>query len=139
MRGSLSLVLRLRRPVSPWPPSGTLVSALCRRLLGSARSSSSSSSGGGSGSVAEAQRRIFGWWAPEGANATPFTALNRLRRRGWIGPKVMSYYPKPIPQMKHPIVRNALHEEWQKEMLEKRKLGKGPPPKGQGKRASRKR
>jgi len=52
--------------------------------------------------------------------------------------QVASYYPKPDPIMKHPLVRQHLHEEWFEEKEARRKLGKGPPKKGQGKRASRK-
>jgi len=89
-------------------------------------------------SVTDARKAIFGWWQPEGAASTPFTALNRLRRRGWIGPKVASYYPKQNPMMRHPLVRRHLHDEWADEVETKSKMGKGPPKKGQGKRASRK-
>ena len=39
-------------------------------------------------SVTEARKAIFGWWAPEGKNASSFNRLKRLRRRGWVGPKV---------------------------------------------------
>ena len=52
--------------------------------------------------------------------------------------QVASYYPEPIFEMKHPAVRQALHAQWEEEMNQNRKLGKGPPPKGQGKRSSRK-
>ena len=86
----------------------------------------------------EARRKIFGHWRPEGANASPFTALKRLRNRGWIGPQVKAYFPEPHPMWKHPLYREAFNEARQAEVDAKKKIGKGPPKKGEGKRAGRK-
>ena len=52
--------------------------------------------------------------------------------------QVAAYYPKAIPLMKHPLVRREMHDEWAAEVEARKKAGKGPPKKGQGKRASRK-
>ena len=60
----------------------------CDRALSSPSSGDDGEGSGAAVSVADARKRIFGWWQPEGADATPFTKLNRLRRRGLIGPKV---------------------------------------------------
>lgn len=88
-------------------------------------------------SVSEARRKILGHHPPEGANSTPFKALHRLRRRGFIGPKVQDYYPEADYLEKHPMYR-ALHNQERLEELERnRKLGKSPPKKGAGKRAKK--
>ena len=52
--------------------------------------------------------------------------------------QVEDYYPKPIHMMNHPLVRKVLHEEWHAEMMDRRKLGKGPPKKGAGKKGKKK-
>lgn len=71
------------------------------------------------------------------ARRTRHRSLGRVR----LSPRpvqVASYYPKQNPMMRHPLVRRHLHDEWADEVETKSKMGKGPPKKGQGKRASRK-
>ena len=49
-----------------------------------------------------------------------------------------AYFPEPHPMWKHPLYREAFNEARQAEVDAKKKIGKGPPKKGEGKRAGRK-
>ena len=88
---------------------------------------------------ARARAGIAFLWLRLGARfSRPGSPTRVLSSRALVCVQVASYYPKPEPIMKHPLVRQHLHEEWFEEKEARRKLGKGPPKKGQGKRASRK-
>ena len=88
---------------------------------------------------ARARARMTFLWLRLGARfSRPGSPTRVLSSRALVCVQVASYYPKPEPIMKHPLVRQHLHEEWFEEKEARRKLGKGPPKKGQGKRASRK-
>ena len=105
--------------------------APCRALASS--SSSGSSSKPAVPSVQEARKKIFGHWTGKEIGSTSFSALNKLKRRGWIGPKLMNYFPTPSPLWKHPLVRESLNEKRLAEVERRKALGIGPPPKGAGK------
>ena len=91
-------------------------------------------------SVSEARDQIFGHPSREGAQpqgGLAMKTLRKLKRRGIIGDKVKAYFPEPSPLAKHPIVRKAINEVRLERIALARKLGRAPPKKGEGKRATR--
>lgn len=82
--------------------------------------------------VAEARERIFGHII----NPTGQRTSHKILRKKLIGEKVAAWYPYDV-RNDDPIVMEDLEEERldKLEMLKRR--GKGPPKKGQGKRASK--
>ena len=81
--------------------------------------------------------RAHAWLA--GMHLGPGTMETRARPRAPPRtPQVASYYPKKDRMLKHPLVRAMTEEEYRAGVEDRRKLGKGPPKKGMGKRASRK-
>ena len=89
-------------------------------------------------SVVQARQAILGHKPSEGRNAKSFSELKKLRKSGWIGPKVADYFPTPDPVVKHPIMRMA-HDSERVAALEARKnTGRGVPKKGEGKRSGKK-
>ena len=119
--------------------------ASCSRLLASTLPSLRARAGSwlpfsnarGLVSVVEARNRIFGNALPDGEHGR-FKSLNRLKRVGLMGPKWVDYYPEQSPLAKHPIVRKALNEERVRKLELRQKLGKGPPKKGMGSAAKKK-
>ena len=89
-------------------------------------------------SVFDAQRKIFGFHPSEGRNSTKFNHLKQLRSRGFIGPQLEAYYPEMPALAKHPIYRDAQNDHIRAKVEARKAVGKGPPKKGEGKRASRK-
>lgn len=93
-------------------------------------------------SVWAARKEIFGHWSPKEIKSAPFTALKKLRYRGWIGESVNSWYkldPAAEHIKKHPAARSWLEERYRARVDARRNAGKGPPKKGSGKRAKKSR
>ena len=86
--------------------------------------------------VQQARERIFGWARPS-KNDTPFKSLSNLKRKGLKGPAVLSYYPEPHFLAKNHIIRRGMNEERIEKNVLNRTMGRGPPKKGEGKRATR--
>lgn len=121
----------------PLPSFGLSQVPLCRALASSSAASDSASAAAVP-SVREARKKIFGHWTSKEIKFSSFSALKKLKRRGWIGPTLMNYFPKPSPLWKHPIVREGLNEQRLQEVERRRALGQGPPKKGEGKRSKKK-
>ncbi|KAJ7951128.1 Mitochondrial ribosomal protein S27 [Quillaja saponaria] len=82
--------------------------------------------------VTEARARIFG----HVLNPTGQRSPHKLLRKKLIGQKVAEWYPYDIKQDDPLVMAREEQERLSKlEMLKRR--GKGPPKKGQGKRASK--
>ena len=63
-------------------------------------------------------------------DGAPSAATRRPHSRA----QVVAYDPPPNPLSKHPLVREALEEEYRAKVEMRRKMGRGPPKKGQGKK-----
>ncbi|KAI3440290.1 uncharacterized protein J3R85_003925 [Psidium guajava] len=82
--------------------------------------------------VTEARARIFG----QSLNPTAQRSPHKLLRKKLIGEKVAQWYPYDIKKDDPLVMARQEQERLSKlEMLKRR--GKGPPKKGQGKRAKR--
>ncbi|KAG9143745.1 hypothetical protein Leryth_022866 [Lithospermum erythrorhizon] len=83
--------------------------------------------------VTEARARIFG----HVLNPTGQRSPHKILRKKLIGEKVASWYPYDVSKDDPLVMARQEQERLSKlEMLKRR--GKGPPKKGQGKRASKK-
>ena len=89
-------------------------------------------------SLQEARKRIFGHWTSAEVTCLKFDSLKKLRRRGWIGPKVADYHPEPHPLQKHPIYRKVMNDKRLAELQARKAAGRVKPKKGEGKAAKRK-
>ncbi|XP_071721157.1 small ribosomal subunit protein mS33 [Rutidosis leptorrhynchoides] len=82
--------------------------------------------------VTEARAKIFG----HVLNPTGQRSAHKILRKKFIGEKVVSWYPDDVQKEDPLIVQRREQERLSKlEMLKRR--GKGPPKKGQGKRAAK--
>nr|KAJ0204489.1 hypothetical protein LSAT_V11C500283090 [Lactuca sativa] len=82
--------------------------------------------------VNEARAKIFG----HVLNTTGQRSAHKILRKKFIGEKVASWYPNDIQKEDPMVVARKEQERLSKlEMLKRR--GKGPPKKGQGKRAAK--
>ncbi|KAK9059986.1 hypothetical protein SSX86_020690 [Deinandra increscens subsp. villosa] len=82
--------------------------------------------------VSEARARIFG----HVLNPTGQRSAHKILRKKFIGEKVASWYPNDIQKEDPSVVARKEQERLSKlEMLKRR--GKGPPKKGHGKRAAK--
>ncbi len=86
--------------------------------------------------VQQARERIFGWARPS-KNFTPFKSLSNLKRKGLKGPSIVRYYPEPSPVAKSLVISRGFNEERIEKNILNRTMGRGPPKKGAGKRATR--
>ena len=86
--------------------------------------------------VQQARERIFGW-ARTSKNFTPFKSLSNLKRKGLKGPSIVRYYPEPSPVAKSLVISRGFNEERIEKNILNRTMGRGPPKKGAGKRATR--
>ena len=71
----------------------------------------------------------------------PLKTLEKLKRHGLIGQKVVDYFPKEngaTGLAKHPLVRQALNQERQEKLALRKQLGQAGPKKGKGKRSLKK-
>ena len=127
---ALLRLVAARTACLPLPSFGLSQVPLCRALA--------SSSVAAVPSVREARKKIFGHWTSKEIKFSSFSALKKLKRRGWLGPTLMNYFPKPSPLWKHPIVREGLNEQRLQEVERRKALGQGPPKKGEGKRSKKK-
>ncbi|GAB2213944.1 hypothetical protein Droror1_Dr00018271 [Drosera rotundifolia] len=82
--------------------------------------------------VDEARARIFG----HVLNATGARSSHKLLRKKLIGDKIAQWYPYDIKQ-DDPLVMARLEQERLSKLEMLKRRGKGPPKKGQGKRASK--
>ena len=130
-RGAMSFVAALRKlvprqprvaPLLPAAPSRLLLPAAPSRLLAT--------------TVQQARERIFGWARPS-KNFTPFKSLSNLKRKGLKGPSIVRYYPEPSPVAKSLVISRGFNEERIEKNILNRTMGRGPPKKGAGKRATR--
>ena len=121
-RGAMSFVAALRKlAVSP-RQLAPLLPAAPSRLLAT--------------TVQQARERIFGWARPS-KNFTPFKSLSNLKRKGLKGPSIVRYYPEPSPVAKSLVISRGFNEERIEKNILNRTMGRGPPKKGAGKRATR--
>ena len=129
-RGAMSFVAALRKlavsprqlaPLLPAAPSRLLPAAPSRLLATT---------------VQQARERIFGWARPS-KNFTPFKSLSNLKRKGLKGPSIVRYYPEPSPVAKSLVISRGFNEERIEKNILNRTMGRGPPKKGAGKRATR--
>ena len=129
--GTMAFVAALRKlvprqphlaPLLPAAPSRLLLPAAPSRLLAT--------------TVQQARERIFGWARPS-KNFTPFKSLSNLKRKGLKGPSIVRYYPEPSPVAKSLVISRGFNEERIEKNILNRTMGRGPPKKGAGKRATR--
>ena len=132
LAGAMSFVAALRKlAVSPRQLAAARDnSLLTTRLLPSAPSRLLATT------VQQARERIFGWARPS-KNFTPFKSLSNLKRKGLKGPSIVRYYPEPSPVAKSLVISRGFNEERIEKNILNRTMGRGPPKKGAGKRATR--
>uniref|UniRef100_A0A6T7VLC2 Small ribosomal subunit protein mS33 n=1 Tax=Pyramimonas obovata TaxID=1411642 RepID=A0A6T7VLC2_9CHLO len=82
--------------------------------------------------LTEITSRIFGHYIGDG-----FPSGRKLLRRGLIGDKVASYYPKSLEAV-DPMFEDPSIQYWKLKQERMKRRGKGPPKKGQGKRSGKK-
>ena len=121
-RAAMSFVAALRKLVPRQPHLAPLLPAAPSRLLAT--------------TVQQARERIFGWARPS-KNFTPFKSLSNLKRKGLKGPSIVRYYPEPSPVAKSLVISRGFNEERIEKNILNRTMGRGPPKKGAGKRATR--
>ena len=118
----MAFVAALRKLVPRQPHLAPLLPAAPSRLLAT--------------TVQQARERIFGWARPS-KNFTPFKSLSNLKRKGLKGPSIVRYYPEPSPVAKSLVISRGFNEERIEKNILNRTMGRGPPKKGAGKRATR--
>ncbi len=128
--GALSFVAALRKLAASPRQLTPLLPAAPSRLLPSAPSRLLATT------VQQARERIFGWARPS-KNFTPFKSLSNLKRKGLKGPSIVRYYPEPSPVAKSLVISRGFNEERIEKNILNRTMGRGPPKKGAGKRATR--
>ena len=121
-------------PLLPAAPSRLLLPAAPSRLLAPLLPSAPSRLL--ATTVQQARERIFGWARPS-KNFTPFKSLSNLKRKGLKGPSIVRYYPEPSPVAKSLVISRGFNEERIEKNILNRTMGRGPPKKGAGKRATR--
>ena len=86
----------------------------------------------GTRTIAEASRRLFG-----NASVTQLRSGRKLLSRKLIGPTLMSWYPPTMESYKDPYYTSAEDQRRALKLEKLRRKGKGPPPKGAGKRSKK--